>query len=80
MKSKISILSKNNDFVGQFKALNINEMSNLKGGTKPTPPPPPSPGEDLPIILTNVTGSTSTSNSTQQLPVLNTQTTLIIKL
>ncbi len=77
MKSKIAIFPKNNDFVGQFKTLNTNEMSNLRGGVKPLPPLPPPPGEDLPIILTTMSGGGATLGvSSQPLPVLNSQPTI----
>lgn len=48
MKNKNGFTSKDNGFVGQFKSLDINEMSSLRGGVKP-PSTPPTPGDDFPI-------------------------------
>ena len=74
MKNIHSISSKNKDLGGQFKSLNNQEMFSLKGGVKPTPPLPPTGGDDYPIILKV---STSTTLSTQPLPVLSTTDTTI---
>ncbi len=55
MKISSFISPKNNDFVGQFKSLNNNEMINLRGGGGGGEPPlPPGSGEDLPIDLLNL--------------------------
>jgi len=59
MKSKSLNSSKSNSIEGQFKSLNNNEMTNLKGGTNP--PLPPGSGEDYPIVLSSTSTSTSTS-------------------
>jgi len=65
MKRKSLNSSKSSSIEGQFKSLNNNEMTNLKGGT--IPPLPPSGGEDYPIVLSS--SSTSTT-ATSLLPVV----------
>ena len=78
MKSKISILSKDNGFVGQFTSLNSDEMNNLRGGAKPVPPVPPSPGEDFPIILSTVTTITNIPLPVLVVPATTTPTLVVI--
>ena len=66
MKSKSLISSKSNSIDVQFKSLNNDEMTNLKGGTNP--PLPPSGGEDFPIDLSKLRSNAYTS--VQLLPEL----------
>ncbi len=73
MMSKSIISQKNNSIEGQFKSLNNDEMTNLKGGTNP--PLPPTGGEDYPIDILNLRMSSTTYSSKQLLPVLGKKST-----
>lgn len=68
MQNKSIFSSKNNAFDGQFKSLNNNEMTTLRGGE--LPPVPPGGGDDYPIDLLTVFKSTTSQQSVQSLPVL----------
>ena len=68
MKSKSLISSKCNSIDVQFKSLNNDEMTNLKGGTNP--PLPPGGGEDYPIDILKSCKISAQYNSVQLLPKL----------
>ena len=67
MRSKSFISSRSNDFNGQFKELNNNEMINLRGGDSV---PPPKPDGDFPINPLRIGLITANYTSLQLLPVL----------
>ena len=71
MKSRTLNSSRVRNIDDKFKDLNINEMTNIRGGgNKGVPTLPPTGGDDFPIILSAITVNISSISTWQQLPTL----------